>query len=63
MTLHFCNAVLETSNDVLNVSSETDIFYIFKDSLLQAQEQCTPAKGKSGENSRGPAWMNRAFLD
>ncbi|GAB0190272.1 hypothetical protein GRJ2_001492500 [Grus japonensis] len=34
----------------------------FKDHLLQAQEQCTPTKRKSGKNARRPAWMNKELL-
>ncbi|KAK4828554.1 hypothetical protein QYF61_027523 [Mycteria americana] len=36
---------------------------IFKDHLLQAQEQCITTKKKSGKNARRPAWMNKEFLD
>ncbi|KGL94878.1 hypothetical protein N301_02103, partial [Charadrius vociferus] len=36
---------------------------IFKDHLLQAQEQCIPTKRKSGKNARRPAWMNKELLD
>ncbi|KAM9598579.1 uncharacterized protein ACIBXB_004267 [Morphnus guianensis] len=36
---------------------------IFKDHLLQAQEQCIPAKKKSGKNARRSAWMNKELLD
>jgi len=31
---------------------------IFKDHLLQAQQQCIPTK-KSGKNARRPVWMNK----
>jgi len=33
---------------------------VFKDHLLQAQEQCIPTKRKSGKNARRPAWMNNS---
>ncbi|GAB0181454.1 hypothetical protein GRJ2_000610700 [Grus japonensis] len=36
---------------------------VFKDHLLQAQEQCIPAKRKSGKNTRRPAWINKELLD
>ncbi|GAB0199701.1 hypothetical protein GRJ2_002435500 [Grus japonensis] len=36
---------------------------VFKDHLLQAQEQCIPAKRKSGRNARRPVWMNQELLD
>ncbi|GAB0181438.1 hypothetical protein GRJ2_000609100 [Grus japonensis] len=36
---------------------------VFKDHLLQAQEQCIPAKRKSGKNTRRPPWMNKVLLD
>ncbi|KFW09032.1 hypothetical protein N327_00801, partial [Fulmarus glacialis] len=36
---------------------------IFKDHLLQAQEQCIPTKRKSGKNARRPTWMNKELLD
>jgi len=36
---------------------------IFKDHLLQAQEQCIPIKKKSGKNVRWPAWMNKELVD
>jgi len=35
---------------------------VFKDHLLQAQEQCIPAKRKSGRNARMPTWMNKELL-
>ncbi|GAB0187539.1 hypothetical protein GRJ2_001219200 [Grus japonensis] len=35
-----------------------DSWLVFKDHLLQAQEQCNPAKKKSGKNIRRPVWMN-----
>ncbi|GAB0203910.1 high affinity cAMP-specific and IBMX-insensitive 3',5'-cyclic phosphodiesterase 8B [Grus japonensis] len=40
-----------------------DSWLVFKDHLLQAQERCTPAKRKSGKNTRRPAWMNKELLD
>ncbi|KFW71682.1 hypothetical protein AS28_14104, partial [Pygoscelis adeliae] len=36
---------------------------LFKDHLLQPQEQCVPTKRKSGKNARRPAWMNKELLD
>ncbi|KFV19046.1 hypothetical protein N340_08358, partial [Tauraco erythrolophus] len=36
---------------------------IFKDHLLQAQEQYIPTKRKSGRNTKRPAWMNKELLD
>ncbi|KFV20373.1 hypothetical protein N340_06018, partial [Tauraco erythrolophus] len=38
-------------------------WFIFKDHLLQAQEQCISTKRKSGRNTRRPAWMNKELLD
>ncbi|PKU43200.1 glycerol kinase [Limosa lapponica baueri] len=35
---------------------------VFKDHLLQAQDQCIPRK-KSGKKARRPAWMNKELLD
>jgi len=35
---------------------------MFKDLLLQPQEQCIPTKRKSGINTRRPAWMKRELL-
>jgi len=35
---------------------------IFKDHLLQAQEQCIPTKRMLGKNTRRPAWMNKDLL-
>ena len=32
---------------------------IFKDHLLQPQEQCILTKRKSGKTARRPAWMNK----
>jgi len=40
-----------------------EIWLIFKDHLLQAQEQGIPTKRKSGKNSRMPACMNKELLD
>ncbi|KFV05198.1 hypothetical protein N340_02153, partial [Tauraco erythrolophus] len=36
---------------------------IFKDHLLQAQEQCIPTNRKLGKNARRPSWMNKELLD
>ncbi|KFV20372.1 hypothetical protein N340_07678, partial [Tauraco erythrolophus] len=36
---------------------------VFKDHLLQAQEQCIPTKRKSGKKARKTAWMNKELLD
>lgn len=36
---------------------------ILKNHLLQAQEQCIPAKRKSGENSIRPVWRKKELLD
>ncbi|GAB0189924.1 protein inscuteable [Grus japonensis] len=36
---------------------------VFKDHLLQAQEQCISAKRKSGKNTKRPPWMNKELLD
>lgn len=36
---------------------------IFKNRLLQAQEQCIPTKRKSGKNTRKPSSMNKELLD
>ena len=35
---------------------------VFKDQLLQAQEQCTLTKRQSGRNARRPTWMNKELL-
>ena len=35
---------------------------VFKDHLLQAQEQCILTKRKSGRNARRPTWMNKELL-
>lgn len=35
---------------------------IFRDYLLQAQEQCVPTRRKSGKNTRRPTWMNKELL-
>jgi len=40
-----------------------ETWLIFKDHLLQAQEQCIPTKRKSVKNTRRPAWMNKEVLD
>ncbi|GAB0208941.1 hypothetical protein GRJ2_003359800 [Grus japonensis] len=40
-----------------------DSWLVFKDHLLQAQEQCIPTKRKTGENTRRPAWMNEMLPD
>ncbi|GAB0189054.1 hypothetical protein GRJ2_001370700 [Grus japonensis] len=39
-----------------------EIWLVFKDHLLQAQECCIPTKRKSGKNAQRPAWMNRELL-
>ncbi|KFW07543.1 hypothetical protein N327_05512, partial [Fulmarus glacialis] len=36
---------------------------IFRDHLLQAQEQRISTKRNSGKNARRPAWMNKELLD
>jgi len=36
---------------------------VFKDHLLQSQEQCVPTKRKSGRNTRRPTRMNKGLLD
>jgi len=36
---------------------------MFKDHLLQSQEQCISNKRKSGRNARMPAWMNKLLLE
>ncbi|GAB0178933.1 hypothetical protein GRJ2_000358600 [Grus japonensis] len=38
-----------------------DSWLIFK-AHLQAQEQCIPAKRKSGKNTKRPPWMNKELL-
>ncbi|GAB0199653.1 lysine-specific histone demethylase 1A [Grus japonensis] len=40
-----------------------DSWLVFKDPLLQAQEQCIPTKRKSGRNAPRLAWMNKELLD
>ncbi|KFQ85446.1 hypothetical protein N337_12339, partial [Phoenicopterus ruber ruber] len=47
----------------LEVRGAQASWLIFKDHLLQAQEQCIPTKRKSGKNTRSPAWMNKELLD
>lgn len=32
---------------------------MFKDHFAQGQEQCIPAKTKSGKNTRRPAWVHK----
>ncbi|GAB0208629.1 hypothetical protein GRJ2_003328600 [Grus japonensis] len=39
-----------------------DSWLIFKGHLLQAQEQCIPAKRKSSKNTKGPACMDKELL-
>ncbi|GAB0205919.1 hypothetical protein GRJ2_003057500 [Grus japonensis] len=39
-----------------------DSWLVFRDHLLQAQEQCMPTKRKSGKNAQRPAWMNKELL-
>ncbi|KFW65086.1 hypothetical protein AS28_14346, partial [Pygoscelis adeliae] len=39
-----------------------ETWLIFKDHLLQTQEQSTPMSRKSGKNARRPAWMNKELL-
>ncbi|TRZ06600.1 hypothetical protein HGM15179_020506 [Zosterops borbonicus] len=36
---------------------------IFKDCLLQAEEQCIPMKRESSKNAMRPAWINKELLD
>ncbi|KAK4812684.1 hypothetical protein QYF61_012194 [Mycteria americana] len=40
-----------------------EIWLIFQDQLLQAQERCIPTKRKSGKNARRPAGMNKELLE
>ncbi|RMC21283.1 hypothetical protein DUI87_02144 [Hirundo rustica rustica] len=40
-----------------------EIWLMFKDLLLQAQERCIPTKRKSGKNTRRPVWMNKLLLE
>ncbi|GAB0206162.1 hypothetical protein GRJ2_003081800 [Grus japonensis] len=39
-----------------------DSWLVVKGHLLQAQEQCIPAKRKSGKNTKRPPWMNKELL-
>ncbi|GAB0204837.1 hypothetical protein GRJ2_002949300 [Grus japonensis] len=48
---------------VLEGRGARDSWLIFRDHLLQAQEQCIPTKRKSGKNTRRSAWMNKELLD
>lgn len=44
----------------LDGRGKPESWLIFKDGLLQVQEQCIPTKRNSGKNARRPLWM---FLD
>ncbi|KFV10376.1 hypothetical protein N340_10119, partial [Tauraco erythrolophus] len=50
-------------DEALEGRGAQESWLIFKDHLLQAQEQCIPTKRKSGRNTRRPAWMNKELLD
>ncbi|PKU28782.1 glycerol kinase [Limosa lapponica baueri] len=52
-----------TREKVLEGRGGQGSWLVFKDHLLQAQEQCIPRKKKSGKKARGPAWMNKEILD
>ncbi|KFO13303.1 hypothetical protein N312_00590, partial [Balearica regulorum gibbericeps] len=51
------------SDKALEGRGAQDSWLIFKGHLLQAQQQCIPAKRKSGTNTRRPAWMDKELLD
>ncbi|KFP07547.1 hypothetical protein N300_15283, partial [Calypte anna] len=40
-----------------------EIWSIFKDHLLHAQDQCVPMKRKVGKSVRRPKWMKKKLLD
>jgi len=48
---------------VLEGRGTQESLLIFKDHILQAQEQCIPTKRKSGKNTQRPAWMSKKLLD
>ncbi|KAK4831043.1 LOW QUALITY PROTEIN: hypothetical protein QYF61_014975 [Mycteria americana] len=50
------------SNKALEGRGAQESCLIFKDHLFQAQELSMPTSGKSGKNSRRPAWMNKELL-
>lgn len=39
-----------------------EVWLIFKDHRLQAQEKSIPASRKLGKNARRPAWVNKELL-
>ncbi|GAB0205231.1 hypothetical protein GRJ2_002988700 [Grus japonensis] len=39
-----------------------DSWLVFRDHLLQAQEQCIPTKRKSSKTTKRPLWMNKELL-
>ena len=47
---------------VLEARGDQDIWWIFKDHLLRAQEQPLPMSRKSGKRARRPAWMRKELL-
>ncbi|KFV20689.1 hypothetical protein N340_13269, partial [Tauraco erythrolophus] len=50
-------------DEALEGRGAQESWLIFKDHLLQAQEQCIPTKRKSGRNTRRPVWMIKELLD
>lgn len=48
---------------VLEGGEAQESWLIFRNHLLQAQEQCIPAKRKLGENSKRPVWRKKELLD
>ncbi|KFV17265.1 hypothetical protein N340_13574, partial [Tauraco erythrolophus] len=50
-------------DEALEGRGAQESWLIFKDHLLQAQEQCIPTKRKSSRNTRRPAWMNKELLN
>ena len=50
-------------HEVLEGKAAQECWLVFKDHLLQTQEQCIPTKRKSGKNAKRPAWMNKELLD
>ncbi|KFV03790.1 hypothetical protein N340_13356, partial [Tauraco erythrolophus] len=49
-------------DEALEGRGAQESWLIFKDHLLQAQEQCIPTKRKSDRNTRRPAWKNKEIL-
>ncbi|GAB0188477.1 hypothetical protein GRJ2_001313000 [Grus japonensis] len=50
-------------DEALEERGAQESWLVFKDHLLQAQEQHIPTKRMSGKKARRPAWMNKELLD